>query len=152
MGLTDEQIEELMRLEAAATPGEWYADVTPNGGSGANCKSESVICTTYPEKSVVGLPRSYAHGGIAPGYRENCQFIAAARNAIPGLLAERDVMLSKIQQLEGRLVDAETTVSKIGFCDPTPHEARRRYEGKYNTDLSDVEYKVVHKNTPLLSQ
>jgi hypothetical protein len=141
--ITEEQIVELVRLEAAATKGEWYADVTPSGASGANCKSESVICTTYPEKSIVGIPRSYAHGGIAPGYRENCEFIAAMRNALPSLLSERNAMMAKMRELEGRLADAETTVSKIGFCDPAPHEARRRYERKYNVDLSEIEHKVV---------
>lgn len=51
-------------------------------------------------------------------------------------------LIAKLEALQSRLDDAETTISKIGFCSPTPDEAQRKYEAKYKVNFRDIEHRV----------
>lgn len=52
-------------------------------------------------------------------------------------------LLLTVETTQKRLDDAETTISKIGFCAPVPHEAMARYGQKYKVRFEDIEHRVV---------
>lgn len=42
-----------------------------------------------------------------------------------------DGLTDDLVKARRRVADAEKAISKIGYCDPAPHEAREHYERKY---------------------
>lgn len=53
----------------------------------------------------------------------------------------------EIERLKARLADAEITIAKIGFCEPSPTDAQMRYAAKYDVDLGAIEHKTVKPRT-----
>lgn len=108
--MTDDEAKELARLEAAATPGPWTPDedddlmVPPSDPS-----------DTRPMVSIVGC-RAGGEQGSA-----DAAFIAAARNALPRLLAEREALRSLLR--EARMV-----VGDVAGMSPSLNELRERID------------------------
>ena len=103
------RIAEITALAEAATPGPWQvysayhpmleqkctviANVDGEIIDGVTHNSFDFVCTTLNENQ---------DNPTRPAI-ENAAFIAAARTAIPELLAERDVMVARMAVLEGAL-------------------------------------------------
>ena len=81
-------IDQLNKLEAAATPGPWRADVTQAGPCGQVMRSEYVVREVI-EGEMIGYEALAARGpgGTMRKWRSDANLIAAARNALPALLA-----------------------------------------------------------------
>lgn len=96
MELTTEQLNEIERLHAAATAGPWEFDSEDNVGD-YNCKSYAVfdgagrkLCDTQYSEAI-DEHQEYDENGVYiwdEAGRRNTQFIAAAYNIIPKLIAE----------------------------------------------------------------
>lgn len=87
--VTDEQIDELERLEREATPGYW-------SNTHDNCpRSNGILCGSY---WVVGNVGEGPCGDIMSTL--DARLIAAARNALPALLAELRELRAYKQQVE----------------------------------------------------
>jgi hypothetical protein len=79
--LTDEELAELERLAAAATPGPWIANIEEEEPIGGDSMIELGLPGDFPPDMYVFHDRR-----IAPS--ADIKFIAAARNYVPRLIAE----------------------------------------------------------------
>ena len=77
--LTDEELSDFEALAQAATPGPWVAMIEGPGGAG-----DSMIWLG----TVGSGPDMYVHHGDKIAPRVDIEFIGAARNHVPRLLAE----------------------------------------------------------------
>jgi hypothetical protein len=98
--LSEAEVAELTRLEKAATPGPW--EVMPDGRARVNL----VHVETGPECSAgAGLPVF-----SVPRKKEgDAELIAAARNALPRLLAERRAFREALAEVYEKLPNVSTT-------------------------------------------
>lgn len=100
--ITDEQIDELERLEREATPGYW-------SNTHDNCpRSNGILCGSY---WVVGNVGEGPCGDIMSTL--DARLIAAARNALPALLAELRELRAYKQQVE-RVKSCESPLCILG--------------------------------------
>jgi hypothetical protein len=79
--LSRDELDELDTLTAAATPGPWVANVEERGGIGGDSMIELGLPGDFPPDMYVFHDRK-----IAPA--ADIDFIAAARNYMPRLIAE----------------------------------------------------------------
>ena len=87
-----ERIEALKRLEAAATPGEWtYSD---GMGNGPHAFMYDVVCPTEDGEYRVLL--AFNHN-FPDRIETDARFIAAARNALPDILAAYEAALVALE-------------------------------------------------------
>jgi hypothetical protein len=84
--MNEEQLAELERLERAATPGPWVSVVEGRD----QMSGDSVIVTADdPRQDYPDVYVSIAvNGRLHPAAAADQDFIAAARNAVPALIAE----------------------------------------------------------------
>lgn len=109
--LSEERLREIRERADAATPGPWYA-IHDDDGMFMNCYAVSTNADADPsdpsEPFVAGcLVQSEVI--INPGdrmYAANTAFIAAAREDVPALLAERDRLAALLAEAEALLRDA----------------------------------------------
>lgn len=84
-------LDELERLERAATPGPWSYRMNPHGGARVQTGS-------------VGIADVLSRGGVPHPVQEHCEvnarLIATARNALPDLLAELRTLRARVAELE----------------------------------------------------
>ena len=97
---TQEQRAEWSALEQAATPGEWFAERVPFKDTDAACidNTERRIITLYP-------PLENRHADAA--------FIAAARTAVPQLLADVDALQAERDALAAELASYKRQAAYI---------------------------------------
>lgn len=87
--MTPEKLSEWKKLAEAATEGPWYADITRSGPGAAVCRSESVSTVAYPSMEICKFPhKDLSAAKTIAGRAANFDFIAAARTAVPELIAE----------------------------------------------------------------
>lgn len=100
--LREEEVVELQRLLATATPEPWGVVL----GSGRNlCTGISSMNADGGVTFVADCLTDYAiDSGHAPDdHRPTMNLIVAMRTALPKLLREREALLQRIERLEGRL-------------------------------------------------
>ena len=115
--VTDARAENLARLDHEATPGPWRFDRVAYVVA-----SDGMVLDTHLDKEAAdAVLRVRGHGAEASGHRPagsqvaNATFAAAARNALPDLLADRARLL--------RLLDeCEPSVRFAAESDPAGHE------------------------------
>lgn len=115
--MTPERLAELAALEQAATPGNWRIGY---GGPADNWEWAGAVLTTLD-----GRPLTLMQGNIhlKRESEANAAFIAAARIAIPELIADRKEMLAEVQELKLAL-KAESAFYKAASQLATEAEAR----------------------------
>lgn len=100
--MTEEELTRLESLEKAATPGPWTAHFNRTGGDGV---SFGKVCAHVPPSSFAGAKSLIIATGFIDDYwspkwgplpsqlsvdqnANNAEFLAAARNALPELIAD----------------------------------------------------------------
>lgn len=89
--LTPEQKAELAELCAKATPGEWDQNTLAGRPNSEVFSGNILIC----DCRVTNIEMSFEE------IEANCALIAAAKNAVPALLAENKAQAQRIAELEG---------------------------------------------------
>jgi hypothetical protein len=89
--------EELRRLETGATEGQWYAEAMGN--------HRSDVLATHEDGALVICE----HAGI------DAEFIAAARNRLPGILAALDAVLALHKPVDALMYGAKNA-HKVQVC------------------------------------
>ena len=95
--------DELRRLEQAATPGPWYSR---DGGSmiwgpSAAETCDVILIESWAYGSTPGI--CGPHSSMWPLLREDAEFIAEARNALPQLLDDLAALEAKLEAM-GRTI------------------------------------------------
>jgi hypothetical protein len=124
--MTDEQIEELKRLEAATTPGPWeITDGTPcNYPEWATQQDSNCEATIWAHGAQYTNEKEGYSIHVAIGVaqwlytRRDAEFFVAAKNNIPLLLAEYAALKSALREL----VDLKDNVKET---DPDDYERRK---------------------------
>lgn len=103
MKITEEQLAELERLAAAATSGTWKAEL---GNVGTMCKPRHGRITPTFAAHIVG---------IAPA---NAEYVAAAANAVPTLVAEVRALREVLRGAAFAMTEAPCRCSGGFRCTP----------------------------------
>ena len=111
--ITAEEIAELRRLHAAATPGPWaYDDGVTDGDRATGERGKHPWVTTYPGNKVICQPDGDADSDVKehllPSIAEmdgNGDLIVAARNSLPRLLDALEEARRELDDTTGELDD-----------------------------------------------
>ena len=133
--------ERLRVLAEAATPGPWILLPVEDGSPylrvrgtrlGARYKVANVLAPTY------FMPRD----GIES--TANAEFIAAARDAVPTLLAENAALAAEVERLRG-IIKVTTAIAITMLFDSCPEDVKRTFS------IEELE-KIVGISEPLQDQ
>lgn len=101
--MTERPDEKLQALCDAATPGPWHASYNVHGDPAVVTDPRRPSFSTVAQVSVA--PADYG--------RANTAFIAAARSAVPSLLAGRRELLARVVATEKKLAAVEAECDRI---------------------------------------
>ena len=100
--------KEMKRLCEAATPGPWnIGGIQPHGTHVYGAGEMGIPVSWCSTASTVGKDGSYHI--TSEEAESNARFIAAARSAVPKLLAENAALQARVQELEKAIVPVEPT-------------------------------------------
>ena len=158
MTLTPSQREELRRLHAAATPGEWLYRPNRHDDWGFIRSSDALVAIARDSSKSYEHDNEHRRQGTDP-YEHNARIIVAAHNHLPALLAaldeaeammaierkEHENDLATITNLRRQLAEMQPVVEAADELSAALDRCISTYQTAENADAEEVFAALVHR-------